>query len=110
MHMGSIAINASMQCPNFKHIIFNNSAHDSVGGQPTVGNKINFIEIARSCGYKWVKKVSSKKDIINVMEEFQSIEGPALLEIQIKPGFRDNLGRPTNTAERNKELFMKYLR
>ena len=41
MHMGSLAISASMKCENFKHILFNNGSHDSVGGQPTVGYNIN---------------------------------------------------------------------
>ena len=110
MHMGSIAINASMKCSNFKHIIFNNSAHDSVGGQPTVGSKINFLEIVKSCGYKWVKRVSSIKDIRNSMQELQSIKGPALLEVQIKSGFRKDLGRPTNSTNKNRELFMEYIK
>lgn len=110
MHMGSTAINGSMKCTNFKHILFNNSAHDSVGAQPTVGDRVDFLQIANSCGYEWIKRVSTKKDLIKSIRELKSVNGPALLEIQIKPGFRDNLGRPTNTAERNKELFMKYLR
>ena len=37
MHMGSLGISGNVECNNFKHIIFNNGAHDSVGGQPTVG-------------------------------------------------------------------------
>lgn len=110
MHMGSTAINGSMKCPNFKHILFNNSAHDSVGGQPTVGNRVDFLQIANSCGYEWTKQASAKADVINSIQELKSVKGPALLEIQLKPGFRSDLGRPTNTAEENKELFMKHLK
>lgn len=42
---------------NFKHIIVNNGAHDSVGGQPTdAGNheQFNFGAIAKGCGYREV--------------------------------------------------------
>jgi phosphonopyruvate decarboxylase len=37
MHMGSMAITGASECKNFVHIVLNNGAHDSVGGQPTVG-------------------------------------------------------------------------
>tara|TARA_B100001142_G_scaffold329777_2_gene394324 strand:- start:1819 stop:2949 length:1131 start_codon:yes stop_codon:yes gene_type:complete len=110
MHMGSIAINGSIRCSNFKHILFNNSAHDSVGGQPTVGGKVNFLDIAKSCGYKWTRRVSKEKDIIDSLRQLKDLDGPALLEIQVKPGFRKNLGRPTSSAKQNKELFMKSLK
>ncbi len=40
MHMGSMAIVASKSPANYVHVVFNNGAHDSVGGQPTVGLKI----------------------------------------------------------------------
>ena len=52
MHMGSLAINGASNLKNFKHIILNNGSHESVGGQPTVGKKINFSKIAKNCGYK----------------------------------------------------------
>ena len=42
MHMGSLAINGTSNSKNFKHIILNNGSHESVGGQPTAGKKINF--------------------------------------------------------------------
>lgn len=36
MHMGSIALIGSMKPKNFHHVMFNNSAHESVGGLPTI--------------------------------------------------------------------------
>ena len=36
MHMGGMAIVASKNPRNYVHVVFNNGAHDSVGGQPTV--------------------------------------------------------------------------
>ena len=41
MHMGSMAIVANKAPKNYVHVVFNNGAHDSVGGQPTVGLKID---------------------------------------------------------------------
>jgi phosphonopyruvate decarboxylase len=109
MHMGSLAINASMNCKNFKHIVFNNCAHDSVGGQPTVGGKINIISIALNSGYKWGMVVSNKSEIRSALGEMKAVNGPAILEIQVKKGFRDNLSRPTTTPIQNKKTFMEFL-
>lgn len=110
MHMGSIAINGSSNCKNFKHIIFNNSSHDSVGAQPTVADKIDILKIAKSCGYKWAEKTETLDDLNKKITEIKNTEGPALLEIQVKSGFRKNLGRPTNSPEKNKTLFMNFLK
>jgi len=109
MHMGSLAINANMNCKNFKHIVFNNCAHDSVGGQPTVGGNINMKSIAINAGYKWGKTVSNKSETILALKEMVNIMGPAFLEIQVKKGFRKNLGRPTTAPIQNKEIFMKFV-
>jgi len=109
MHMGSLAINASMKCKNIKHIVFNNSAHDSVGGQPTVGGQIDMKSIAINAGYKWGKVVSEKDEIKSALSEMAEIDGPALLEIQVKKGFRKDLGRPTTTPIQNKAEFMSFV-
>ncbi|CAF4276731.1 unnamed protein product, partial [Rotaria sordida] len=53
MHMGILANNAAATPSNFKHIVFNNGAHETVGDQPTVaGNheKFSFCHIAQGCG------------------------------------------------------------
>ena len=39
MHTGSLGIIGDLKPSNYKHIIFNNGAHDSVGGQPTITQK-----------------------------------------------------------------------
>ena len=36
--------------------------------------------------------------------------GPVLLEVKVKKGARNDLGRPTKTPIENKEAFMKFLR
>jgi len=109
MHMGTLAINASMNCSNFKHIVFNNSAHDSVGGQPTVGKHIDMQIIASAAGYKWSKTANTENEIISSIKELSKIEGPAFLEIQVKKGFRKDLGRPSISPLNNKEIFMNFI-
>ena len=82
MHMGSLTTNGFLGCENFKHIIINNGAHDSVGGQPTLGLNIDFIQIAKSCGYKNVYSCFSQNEIVKCVREMRNNKGPSLLEVK----------------------------
>ncbi len=110
MHMGSLAINGTSKVKNFKHIILNNGSHESVGGQPTVGKKINFLGIAKNCGYKNFKRVLSFSELVSGIKWLKLNNGPILLEIIIKNGSRKDLGRPDETPIENKIKFMKNIK
>ena len=109
MHMGSMAIVATKDPKNYVHVVFNNGAHDSVGGQPTVGLKIDLPRIARAVGYKHTFSVSTKEDLVDILKDVKANEGPTFLEIKVKKGNRKDLGRPTTTPIENKEALMAFL-
>jgi phosphonopyruvate decarboxylase len=90
-------------------VIFNNGAHDSVGGQPTVGLKIDFKMIANALGYRHALSVESKGALVDALSSINGMEGPVLLEVKVKKGNRKDLGRPTTTPIQNKEALMKFL-
>jgi len=108
MHMGSLAVIGSQKARNFKHIIINNASHDSVGGQPTVGEWISFTGIAKACGYKSYKAASSAKELKNVLNSFIASPGPALLEVRVKKGSRKDLTRPKSLKKAKKD-FMNFV-
>jgi len=109
MHMGALATIGLKKPRNFKHIVFNNGAHDSVGGQPTAGLIIDIPAIAKACGYRSVLKAETLDEITQSMDKLKLIQGPAMLEIKVNRGARENLGRPTTPLIRNKIAFMKFL-
>lgn len=110
MHMGSMSIVANKAPKNYVHVVFNNGAHDSVGGQPTVGLKIDLPAVAKAVGYKATYCVDSKAELENVLATVNSFASPALLEIKVKKGNRKDLGRPTTTPIQNKEALMDFLK
>lgn len=110
MHMGSMAIVAEKAPKNYIHVVFNNGAHDSVGGQPTMGLKIDLPAIARAVGYKAAYSVSTKEELNSQLSILNSQEGPILLEVRVKKGNRPDLGRPTTTPIQNKEALMNFLK
>jgi len=109
MHMGSLGVIGANAPDNFKHIILNNGAHDSVGGQPTIAFDISIPSIAKACGYNQVFTSSSKDELSNRFQEFLNAKGPSLLEIKVKKGARKDLGRPKSTPAENKKELMKLL-
>ena len=109
MHMGSMAITASMNCKNYVHVVFNNGAHDSVGGQPTVGLKIDFCGVAKSVGYKAIDSVDTMDQLEIALIEIKNVDGPVFLQVCVKKGSRKDLGRPTTTPIQNKEALMSFL-
>ena len=109
MHAGNMAIIGSVAPSNYYHIVFNNGAHDSVGGQPTVGHQVDIPSVARAFGYKTVKTVDNESDLVQQLESLTQEEAPLLLEIKVKKGARADLGRPTTTPIENKEALMAFL-
>ena len=109
MHMGNMAITASMKCKNYVHIVFKNGAHDSVGGQPTVGLKIDLCAVAKAVGYAVTYSVEAMEELEAKLAEIKNAEGPVLLQICVKKGNRKDLGRPTTTPIQNKEALMAFL-
>lgn len=109
MHMGGLAIVASKQPKNYIHVVYNNGAHDSVGGQPTVGLNIDLPRIARAVGYPHTYSVSTKEDLLDVLGEIKNQKELSLLEVKVKKGNRKDLGRPTTTPIENKEALMAFL-
>ena len=109
MHMGNMAITAQMQPKNYVHIVFNNGAHDSVGGQPTVGLQIDLCAVAKAVGYKETVSVVNTEQLEAAIKGFQQMEGPVLIEARVRKGNRKDLGRPTTTPIQNKETLMNFL-
>ena len=79
--MGNMAITASMKCKNYVHVVFNNGAHDSVGGQPTVGLKIDLCAVAKAVGYVATYSVETMEALEETLANIKSVEGPILLQV-----------------------------
>lgn len=109
MHLGGMALIGHRQPRNYKHIVLNNGAHDSVGGQQTVGFYINIPEIAKNCGYQEARRADNLNELTDALKWLGNAEGPVLLEVRVSKGARADLGRPTTTPEQNKQKFMKHL-
>lgn len=109
MHMGALAVLGAIAPQNLIHIIINNSAHETVGGMPTVANQIDLAMIAKACGYPNTVTVNNFEELDIELKEARSRHELSLIEVKASIGAREDLGRPTITALENKRNFMNYL-
>ena len=104
-----MAIVASQAPKNYIHIVYNNGAHDSVGGQPTVGLEMNLPQIGEAMGYKTVMNATNASELKAALGRLDDCAKPALLQVSVRKGNRKDLGRPTTTPQQNKEALMNTL-
>lgn len=109
MHMGSMPVLAAYSPKNVVHVVINNGAHETVGGQPTVMSKVNLVEIAKGCGYRNAISVNNFESLDKALESAKTADELTFIEIKSAMGSREDLGRPTTTAKHNKEIFMERL-
>lgn len=106
MHMGNFGIIPSIAKENFKYILINNGAHESVGGQPTVGFDIDVKSILLALGFKDVYTATTTEEIISGLKQMKDKSLQALI-VYTKLGSRKDLGRPTVSPIDNKLEMMK---
>jgi phosphonopyruvate decarboxylase len=106
MHMGALATVAAQGPRNYRHVVLNNGAHDSVGGQPTVAFQTDLCAVATATGYRTVLRATNDAELVEAAARLAEAEGPALLEVRVRIGAREELGRPAMTPRELKERFM----
>ncbi len=109
MHMGSLAVIGANKPTNFVHIVINNGSHETVGGMPTVAGDIDFVGIAKACGYPNAVSLDNEVDLNKALETAKKSNKLCFIEIKSALGARVDLGRPTTTTIENKQAFMEYL-
>ena len=109
MHLGGLTAIGTQRPKNMVHIVLNNGAHDSVGGQPTVGRKINLCAVAQACGYDKVVSVKTLEELQSRLKELCANSGSVFIEVLVSKGARADLGRPKSSPIENKKAFMEFL-
>ena len=106
MHLGSIKTAGTFASKNFKYILLNNNTHDSVGGQSTYANQINFEKLSNSLGFKKYYSIKDNQNLKKTLKQFLSGNGLNFLEVKVTNSKIKNLPRPKNLIK-IKNQFMK---
>ena len=92
MHMGAMTMVSKLDVPNFIHVVLNNGAHESVGGQPSAGHKLDFTKIAEACGYATVgKAVETKEELVSALRTLKDCGRASFIDCRIHKGLNSKL-------------------
>ena len=92
MHMGAMTMVSKVKAPNFLHVVLNNGAHESVGGQPSAGHLVDFTKIAEACGYTTIgHAVTSEEGLIDAIEKLRDCGKAAFIDCRIHKGLSRKL-------------------
>ncbi|SAL17408.1 phosphonopyruvate decarboxylase [Caballeronia peredens] len=98
MRMGVFATLGAYGPSNLIHLLLDNGAHESTGGQATVSRGVDFASIASACGYA----LALDGDDIGVIDrvfEARDVDGVRFARLSIKTGTPGDLPRPKITPE-----------
>ena len=104
MNLGSLTTIASQKPKNLIHIVFDNSVHESTGGQPTNSNFVNIEKIAKACNYNHTFMVRTENNLLKILYKIKKLKGPIMIVVKIqqskgKKSKRVNI-LPVNIKER----------
>ena len=109
MKMGTLATIGHERPSGFLHVLIDNEAHESTGGQATVSSSIDFAAIAAGCGYRHVWRVDAPEALAAAVKEGLSKPGPNLVHVKVSIGSAADLGRPGLAPPEVKRQFMAWL-
>ncbi len=107
MNLGTLTTIGFLRPKNLVHIVFDNSSHESTGGQPSTSNKISIDGLAKTANYTTFK-TNSKSGFEKILNKIEKISGPILILVKIKNS--ENVSkRITINTVKIKTRFMKGL-
>jgi phosphonopyruvate decarboxylase len=98
MRMGVFATLGAYGPANLTHLLLDNGAHESTGGQATVSQGVEFARIASACGYALTLD-GDDLSVIDRLFEAKDIDGVRFARLSINTGTPSDLPRPSITPE-----------
>jgi sulfopyruvate decarboxylase subunit beta len=86
MGLGALGNVAQAAPPNLYHLVFDNRAHGSTGGQRTISESVPLEAVARACGYRRAERVADPAALDAALAALWAQPGPAMLLVEVEPG------------------------
>ncbi len=107
MRMGAFATVGAYGPANLRHLLLDNAAHDSTGGQATVSPNVSFAGVAAACGYAEAFETDSLAQVAQWLD-LPPADGTRFARVLTRPGTAADLPRPSITPVDVKIRLMKH--
>ncbi|HEY1794421.1 MAG TPA: phosphonopyruvate decarboxylase [Opitutaceae bacterium] len=94
MRLGNLATLGAYAPPSLTHVVLDNEAHDSTGGQPTVSRGVALAAIAQACGYGSVVSTDDPAELARALAHPRP-RGPLFIHFRTRTGASKDLPRPS---------------
>jgi phosphonopyruvate decarboxylase len=110
MRLGSLVTAGALRRSNLVHVVLDNGAYASTGGQPTASAGVDFSAVARACGYRRTARCLGVGGLAEAMEwaRYSVGEGPALLHVQMSPREAAAQERPEQSPDEIATAFRNW--
>jgi len=108
MRMGAFATVGAYGPPNLQHLLLDNGAHDSTGGQATVSPQVSFAGVAAACAYA-ASFETDDVEHISAWLDAPPLAGPRFARLLTRTGTPDDLPRPSITPVEVKLRLMQHI-
>jgi len=109
MRTGSMATVGAYKPKNLLHILIDNEAHDSTGGQGTVTGGISFGVIAKGFGYEQVYSTDKLDTFREILDETKNLAAATFIHLKTQKGSPEKLGRPKVTPAEVSVRFSQFI-
>ena len=109
MRMGAFATLGAYGPPNLSHLLLDNGAHESTGGQATVSRDVDFASIAAACGYALALDGDDVGAIDRLASTRRTSTARASRGCRSATGTPGDLPRPTITPEDVRRALMQHI-
>jgi phosphonopyruvate decarboxylase len=107
MRLGALATLGYERPKNLVHVLLDNEAHESTGGQSTVTHSVDLAQIARASGYPRVVRATSLDVLADVLSK--PTNELTFVHVKMKQGSPKDLPRPTVTPVQVADRLRKWL-
>lgn len=82
MNLGSLVTIGFLKPKNLVHFVFDNSSHQSTGGQPTMTTKTDLEKIAKSANYTTFR-IKTLSELKKISLKLKTLSGPIFILIKV---------------------------
>ncbi len=93
MHMGQIPFIGNRKYKNLLHVILDNAAYSSTGGQPSIAPSVDFAAVARACGYRSALTITTQQELDAALGDISQLSGPVLWHIKVRAAHHHDIAR-----------------
>ncbi len=106
MGMGAMATVGHHSPANFVHVVLDNEAYDSTGGQETAAATARLDEVAAAAGYRVSSRVAAVGELRRALRDTAQL-GPVFILAKIEMGSLPGVGRVSHTPPEIADRFRR---